>query len=145
MEILLTAPPNVAEYAAKNPKKYPGIAGIYSDPVGQKLGSGGGTVNVLLEHFLKSVIRDSRIVNRKPARGNCQSKHSVIDSRLTAHDSRFGEWLASDKRIIIHSDGQSRRLPAYSTVGKSFIPFPVFKWGRGQRIDQTLFDVVNGK
>ena len=53
----------------------------------------------------------------------------------------FSTWLSREKRLIIHSDGQSRRLPAYSTVGKSFIPFPVFKWGRGQRIDQTLFDV----
>lgn len=47
----------------------------------------------------------------------------------------------SVKRIIIHSDGQSRRLPSYAPVGKSFIPFPVFKWGRGQNLDQTLLNV----
>lgn len=45
------------------------------------------------------------------------------------------------RRIIVHADGKSRRLPAYAPVGKGFIPFPVFRWGRGQRIDQTLLDV----
>ena len=70
MEILLTAPPNVAEYAAKNPGRYPGISGIYSDPEGRKLGSGGGTVNVLWQHYGNSEIakkynRNSYIINRK--------------------------------------------------------------------------------
>ena len=131
MEILLTAPPNVAEFAAKNPEKYSGIAGIYSDPEGQKLGSGGGTVNVLLEHYLRSKMQDA----------GCMMEDIPHPESCIPDPASFSTWLSREKRLIIHSDGQSRRLPAYSTVGKSFIPFPVFKWGRGQRIDQTLFDV----
>jgi galactokinase/mevalonate kinase-like predicted kinase len=137
MEILLTVPPNLAKYAKKNPEKYQGISGIYSDPVGHKLGSGGGTVNVLLEHFRRTgsgknyegigdLLKNSAARNRQKATSNQQI---------------FSTWLSSGKRIIIHSDGQSRRLPAYGMMGKSFIPFPVFRWGRGQRIDQTLFDI----
>jgi len=129
MEILLTAPLNVAKYAATHPSEFPGITGIYSDPEGTKLGSGGGTVNVLWEHY----------------RGSNDFKFWMSDGRKIIPDTQppksFLSWLSKEKRIIIHSDGQSRRLPAYSTVGKSFIPFPVFKWGRGQRIDQTLFDI----
>ena len=164
MEILLTAPPNVAEYAAKNPKKYPGIAGIYSDPVGQKLGSGGGTVNVLWQHYLRCVMQDGALGADPGFGASHRSRMQVealrADPRSKIQDilhpescignaercpildpASFSTWLSKEKRLIIHSDGQSRRLPAYSTVGKGFIPFPVFKWGRGQRIDQTLFDV----
>ena len=142
MQILLTAPPNVAKYAAKNPKKYPGIAGIYSDPVGQKLGSGGGTVNVLVEHYLRCKMQDgARGADPRCKMQDKAASQPIQDTSCILDLASFSSWLVTEKRIIIHSDGQSRRLPAYSTVGKSFIPFPVFKWGRGQRIDQTLFDV----
>ena len=102
MDILLTLPPPFSGYVKQHIREIPSVTGVYSDPEDRKLGSGGGTVNVL--------------------------------------------WLASGapgivKRIIIHSDGQSRRLPAYAPTGKSFIPVPVFKWGRGQRIDQSLLDL----
>jgi len=60
---------------------------------------------------------------------------------LWQHGMHMPVSPGSRRRIIIHSDGQSRRLPAYAPAGKSFIPFPVFKWGRGQEIDQTLFDL----
>ena len=143
MEILLTAPPNVAEYATKNPGRYPGVTAIYSDPEGTKLGSGGGTVNVLVEHFSRSRMQDGAL--RADPGSGASHRSKMQDARYPAscipHPASFSSWLASDKRIIIHSDGQSRRLPAYGPVGKSFIPFPVFKWGRGQRIDQTLFDI----
>jgi len=118
MDILITAPSGLVAYARKHPENFPGVTGMYSDPAGHKLGSGGGTVNVLWEHYLRSEVAKRR------------------DS-----EKRKRRILPEGKRIIIHSDGQSRRLPAYAPIGKSFIPFPVFKWGRGQRIDQTLFDI----
>ena len=37
--------------------------------------------------------------------------------------------------------GQSRRLPAYAPAGKLLMPIPVFRWSRGQRLDQTLLDL----
>ncbi|MCP4755701.1 MAG: bifunctional fucokinase/L-fucose-1-P-guanylyltransferase, partial [Proteobacteria bacterium] len=41
----------------------------------------------------------------------------------------------------IHAGGQSRRLPAYAPTGKILTPLPVFRWERGQKIDQTLLDL----
>lgn len=82
-----------------------------SDPVGHKLGSGGGTTWLLEEAARKEGA------------------------------TSFGTWLAQEKRILIHAGGQSRRLPAYAASGKTSIPIPVFRWSRGQRIDQTLLDL----
>ena len=45
------------------------------------------------------------------------------------------------KRIIIHAGGQSRRLPAYATVGKVLTPIPVFRWAVGQEITQNLLSL----
>ena len=112
MDILLTVPPGFVEFAKNHPGVFPAVTAMYSDPTDAKLGSGGGTVNVLWKNYLSSEKRKAKSKILPPVR-----------------------------RIIIHSDGQSRRLPAYAPVGKSFIPFPVFRWGRGQRIDQTLLDI----
>ena len=122
MELLVTLPAPVADHVRRHKKDYPGIADIFSDPEGKKLGSGGGTVNVLWTHY-----KNSRKKNKQ---------ETGKEGRVS-----FKKWLSGEKRIIVHSDGQSRRLPAYSTMGKSFIPFPVFKWGRGQHIRQTLLDI----
>ncbi len=116
MEILLTLPELFANYIRKNKSDFPDIADVFSDPKEKKLGSGGGTVNVLWQSYKRYKLENDSAVS-------------------------FSQWLGLGKRIIIHSDGQSRRLPAYAPTGKSFIPFPVFKWGRGQHIRQTLFDV----
>lgn len=83
-----------------------------SDPEGMKLGSGGGTVWLL---------------------DACKRKES-------AH-SNWEEWLSKEKRILLHAGGQSRRLPAYAPSGKVLTPIPVFRWARGQRIDQSLLDL----
>lgn len=83
-----------------------------SDPVGRKLGSGGGTA-WLLEAC------------RKEEAGNVS---------LT-------EWLAQEKRILLHAGGQSRRLPGYAPSGKILTPIPVFRWARGQRLTQNLLSL----
>ena len=82
-----------------------------SDPHGKKVGSGGGTA-----HLLKEAWR-------------------------AAGDDHFEHWLGEEKRIIIHAGGESRRLPAYAHTGKILAPIPVFRWGRGQSINQNLLDV----
>ena len=82
------------------------------DPEGGPLGSGGGTVHLLVEAW-----------------------------RTSAPDVPFAEWLGSDRKLILHAGGQSRRLPAYSAVGKVLLPMPAFRWTRGQRLDQTLLDI----
>ena len=42
--------------------------------------------------------------------------------------------------MLIHSGGESRRLPAYAAYGKSLLPLPVFRWSKGQYLDQNLLD-----
>ena len=109
---LLTLPPRMAE-------AFESLAGLRRpewfascDPPGQALGSGGGTANLLAEAW-----------------------------RATGPDKSFDQWLGSSRKLIIHGGGQSRRLPAYAPTGKLLMPLPVFRWGRGQRVDQTLLDV----
>lgn len=75
------------------------------DPVGTKVGSGGGTAWLLQEA------------------------------------ERAGFLKEGEKRILLHAGGQSRRLPGYASSGKVLTPVPVFRWARGQRIDQTLLDL----
>ena len=43
-----------------------------------------------------------------------------------------------EKKIILHAGGQSRRLPGYAPSGKILTPIPVFRWARGQRLNQNL-------
>ncbi|MDL2211076.1 bifunctional fucokinase/L-fucose-1-P-guanylyltransferase [Bacteroides sp. OttesenSCG-928-M17] len=83
-----------------------------SDPVGRKLGSGGGTAWLLNECYTHSE-------KQKP----------------------FDEWLSDEKRILLHAGGQSRRLPAYAPSGKVLTPIPVFRWERGQRLGQNLLSL----
>lgn len=82
------------------------------DPGDAKVGSGGGTAWMLYQAW-------------KPE----------------AAETGFDEWLAKEKRIILHAGGQSRRLPAYAPSGKILTPVPVFRWQRGQKLDQTLLDM----
>lgn len=81
------------------------------DPQGVKVGSGGGTANLLLEAFQNEKLDD------------------------------FSAWLCSDKKIVIHAGGESRRLPAYAHTGKILAPIPILRWGRGSALNQNLLDV----
>ena len=112
MKKLLSLPPNVVSV-------FHDITGLSheeyyctSDPVGRKLGSGGGTA-----WLLQSAYADE------------------------GEGKDFSQWLSSEKRILLHAGGQSRRLPAYAPSGKILTPIPVFRWARGQRVDQTLLDL----
>lgn len=83
-----------------------------SDPVGSKLGSGGGTTWLLQACHQESASQDS-----------------------------FGNWLGKEKRILLHAGGQSRRLPSYAPSGKILTPIPVFSWERGQKLGQNLLSL----
>lgn len=83
-----------------------------SDPVGAKLGSGGGTAWLL------------------------QACHKEF-----APEQSFSQWLGQEKRILLHAGGQSRRLPGYAPSGKILTPIPVFSWERGQRLGQNLLSL----
>ena len=83
-----------------------------SDPIGQKLGSGGGTTWLL------------------------EACRQAEDNASTLE-----EWISKEKRILLHAGGQSRRLPSYAPSGKILTPIPVFRWSRGQRISQNLLEL----
>lgn len=83
-----------------------------NDPVGRKLGSGGGSTWLLEACY-----------------------------EATSGGKSFDEWLSGDKRLLLHAGGQSRRLPAYAPSGKVLTPVPVFRWGRGQRLSQDLLSL----
>ena len=109
---LLSLPPNLVEsfHDLENASREEWFC--TSDPVGSKLGSGGGTA-WLLE--------------------SCRKEENNYTERKA--------WLAAEKRILLHAGGQSRRLPGYAPSGKILTPVPVFRWERGQRLGQKLLDL----
>ena len=111
MKKLLSLPPNLVD-------SFHDVTGLSrdeyfctNDPVGHKLGSGGGTTWLL------------------------QACMTVEDGES------LSEWLPREKRILLHAGGQSRRLPSYAPSGKILTPVPVFRWERGQKLSQNLLSL----
>ncbi|MBO7047109.1 MAG: bifunctional fucokinase/L-fucose-1-P-guanylyltransferase [Prevotella sp.] len=111
MKKLLSLPPNLVE-------AFHEVTGLSCeeyfctcDPIGHRLGSGGGTTWLLQEA--------------------CRSEGATD----------MESWLSKEKRILIHAGGQSKRLPSYAVSGKVLMPLPVFRWERGQRLSQNLLSV----
>ena len=111
MKKLLSLPPNLVD-------SFHDVTGLSreeyfctNDPVGHKLGSGGGTTWLL------------------------QACMTVEDGES------LSAWLPREKRILLHAGGQSRRLPSYAPSGKILTPVPVFRWERGQRLSQDLLSL----
>ena len=133
MKKLLSLPPNLVE-------NFHEITGYKreewfctNDPIGKKLGSGGGTTWLLHQAYLESCKESAECVSDE--KGKSQTSDSL------ALSPQFQEWLASEKRLLLHAGGQGRRLPAYSPSGKILMPLPVFRWERGQRLSQDLLSL----
>ena len=114
MKKLLSLPPNLVD-------AFHEVTGLSSesyfctcDPIGHRLGSGGGTTWLL---------------------------QSTWSDECGVRSEDFGSWLSREKRILIHAGGQSKRLPSYAVSGKILIPIPVFRWERGQKLSQNLLSV----
>mgnify|MGYP003294653331 CR=1 FL=1 len=105
MKKLLSLPPNLVNSFHEIANKSRDEWYCTNDPIGKKLGSGGGTT-WLLE--------------------NCYKQTG---------------WEPTEKKILLHAGGQSRRLPAYAPSGKILTPIPVFRWERGQRLSQDLLSL----
>jgi len=73
---------------------------VFADPQGKRIGSGGSTIYVLY-----------KLLERFCHKGGNAEKFVY-------------EYFKGKRILIIHSGGDSRRLPAYSAVGKIFIPLP---------------------
>ena len=114
MKKLLSLPPNLVD-------AFHEVTGLSSesyfctcDPIGHRLGSGGGTTWLL---------------------------QSAWSDECGVRSEEFDSWLSREKRILIHAGGQSKRLPSYAVSGKILIPIPVFRWERGQKLSQNLLSV----
>ena len=112
MKKLLSLPPNLVHCFHEQEEVDASEWFCTSDPVGAKLGSGGGTTWLLQACY-----------------ENYASKES------------FSNWLGAEKRILLHAGGQSRRLPGYAPSGKILTPIPVFSWERGQKLGQNLLSL----
>lgn len=113
MKKLLSLPPNLVQCFHEVEKAGREEWFCTSDPIGHKLGSGGGTA------WLLQACKESE----------------------TNENESFSDWLSREKRILLHAGGQSRRLPAYAPSGKILTPVPVFRWKRGQRLTQNLLSL----
>ena len=116
MKKLLSLPPNLVN-------SFHEITGLSkdewfctNDPIGVKLGSGGGTTWLL------------------------QAAYSD-EKTGSPHEVSFDDWLSKERRLLLHAGGQSRRLPSYGPSGKILTPIPVFRWERGQRLSQDLLSM----
>ena len=124
MKKLLSLPPNLVRETTDGHTVFHELTGLPTeeyfctcDPAGHRIGSGGGTVWLLWQAFLRS--------------------GEASDQR----EASFLEWLGQEKRILLHAGGQSRRLPSYAPSGKILTPVPVFRWERGQRLSQDLLSL----
>ncbi|MSU51775.1 MAG: hypothetical protein EXS41_00010 [Opitutaceae bacterium] len=86
---------------------------VGTDPSGRKLGSGGGTLNLLVAAW----------------------QSSPTDRKVP-----LLKWIEKSQRLILHAGGESRRLPAYAAIGKAFLPMPAVGALEPQRFDQMLID-----
>ena len=89
MKKLLSLPPNLVESFHQIEGASRDEWFCTHDPIGHKLGSGGGSVWLLDQCWREE------------------------QTGLT-----FDEWLPREKRLLLHAGGQSRRLPAYAPSGK---------------------------
>ncbi len=65
----------------------------------------------------------------------------ALSQDCQACNAQFDHYISSQKHIVIHAGGQSRRLPAYAPSGKVLTPVPVFRWSHGQSITQNLLSL----
>ncbi|KAB4855655.1 bifunctional fucokinase/L-fucose-1-P-guanylyltransferase, partial [Bacteroides thetaiotaomicron] len=89
MQKLLSLPPNLIDSFHQLEEVNHTDWFCTSDPVGSKLGSGGGTTWLL------------------------QACHQAF-----APEETFSKWIGNEKKILLHAGGQSRRLPGYAPSGK---------------------------
>jgi len=93
---------------------------VIPDPHGKRIGSGGSTIYVLYKLL-------ERLFTSSPS---IQHPISIIQNK---------------RILILHSGGDSKRLPAYSAIGKIFTPLPACKCANHPIKDTdnfvTLFDL----
>lgn len=114
-QTLVSVPPSLDAWLRSEAAVPPNFARLRafvgSDPVGARLGSGGGTVALLYRAWREADVRIP-----------------------------FEVWVGTSQRLVLHAGGESRRLPAYASIGKTLIPVPSSAVRSPTRHDQTLAD-----
>ena len=105
MKKLLSLPPNLVGSFHEIANADPADWFCTSDPVGARLGSGGGTT-----WLLEACRRDDD----------------------TAGTLSTGEWLAREKRIYCMPEGRAGVYRDMHLRARYWTPIPVFRWARGQ-------------
>jgi len=108
---LVSLPAGMPEHFHRLENRDPDTWYCDSDPGDIKVGSGGGSAHLLYSAY-----------------------------RASGKEGSLEMWLEQGRRLLIHSGGESRRLPGYAPCGKSLLPMPVFRWTKGQHLDQKLLD-----
>ncbi|MGO9229267.1 MAG: L-fucokinase [Bryobacteraceae bacterium] len=88
---------------------------VVADPQGRRAGSGGSTIECLLE-----------VLRREAAAGQNVADFAAAE-----------RVLRGLRILVVHAGGDSRRLPAYSPCGKIFVPLP---GDSASALTPTLFD-----
>jgi|CZKI01.1.fsa_nt_gi galactokinase/mevalonate kinase-like predicted kinase len=86
---------------------------VGADPRSRRLGSGGGTIALLVQAW---------------------------SDGLRRHRKSLFEWLEGGQTLVLHGGGESRRLPVYAALGKVFLPMPAVDGLAPRRFDQMLAD-----
>lgn len=143
MKKLLSLPPNLVDCFNELESLRRSEWFCASDPVGHRVGSGGGTAWLLDECYREECgcSENAAEVTTKTVQNVNVDNVVAANSGLDALELTFADWLAREKRILLHAGGQSRRLPAYAPSGKILTPVPVFRWERGQRLRQHLLSL----
>ncbi|MCF7853201.1 MAG: hypothetical protein K9N51_00265 [Candidatus Pacebacteria bacterium] len=94
---------------------------VVADPGGIRIGSGGATLNVLEQLTAQYGV--------PPDRGEGEGQAFFADRRI----------------LVLHSGGDSKRLPQYSAFGKVFAPIPrLLASGRPSTLFDELFVALSG-
>ncbi len=97
---------------------------VFADPMGKRIGSGGSTIHVLyklLDHFSEQA-GSMFYSERAGSTFYCQANNA--ERKASTSQSSLRSLLNGKRILILHSGGDSKRLPSYSAVGKVFFPLP---------------------
>ena len=122
--VLLSVPPHLRDFMRSDTgrglwsSRLTEIAGgadvfVGADPLERRLGSGGGTINLLAQAW---------------------------SERPRSRRGPLFDWLRADQKLVLHGGGESRRLPSYASMGKIFLPMPAVEGLAPRRFDQMLAD-----
>lgn len=87
------------------------VYAVLPDPQGKRVGSGGATF-----HVLKYIAEQSRKKGENEPAAECRTKEGEAPDAA--------ELFKGKRILVIHSGGDSKRVPQYSVCGKLFSPVP---------------------